>query len=90
MYRLLLSCFCLYLLFVPISYAYVAVQNKTLFQHSKVHLQNEMLVDVMIMKISWGYFYPGSDMSSQMCGVSFTAVETGAIDNLQVARILPC
>lgn len=48
-----------------------------------------MLVGVMIMKTSWGYFYPGSDMSSQMCGISFTAVETGAIDNLQVTRILP-
>lgn len=83
MYRFLLSCLCLYLLFVPISYAYVAIQNEnSLFQHREVHLQNEMLVDVMIMKISWGYFYPGSDMSSQMCGISFTAVETGAINNL--------
>lgn len=54
-----------------------------------MYLQNEMLVGVMIMKTSWGYFYPGSDMSSQMCGISFTAVETGAIDNLQVTRILP-
>lgn len=62
---------------------------KLLFQHRKVHLQNEMLVDVMIMKISWRYFYPGLGMSSQMCGISFTAVETGAIDNLKVARILP-
>lgn len=63
---------------------------KLLFQHGKVHLQNEMLVDVMSMKITWGYFYPDLGMSSRVSGKSFTAVETGAIDNPKVARILPC
>lgn len=49
-----------------------------------MHLQNEILVDVLIIKIAWGYFYPSLGTSSQLCGISFTAVETGAIDNLKV------
>lgn len=49
-----------------------------------MHLQSEMLVDVMIMKISWGYSYPCLGMLSQLRGISFTAVETGAIDNLKL------
>lgn len=47
-----------------------------------MHLQNEILVD--IMKIRWGYFYPGLGTPSQLCGISFPAVETGAIDNMKV------